>query len=139
MEGDRARAATAYGKLVKKVSPTAGDAALARFRMAEVTAARDPAAARNQFLAVARDFPAHPLADEALRRIGGETPASGPNGNTAPPPATASPPDLAPAIAFVARRRSRRTATGMKRWPSSASCRRVFRRSSPPSAITRSA
>ena len=38
MEGDRARAATAYGKLVKKVSPTAGDAALARFRMAEVTA-----------------------------------------------------------------------------------------------------
>ena len=74
-----------------------GDAALARFRMAEATAARDPEAARNQFLAVARDFPAHPLADEALRRIGGGTPPPPMPAATPVPPPAAALPELAPA------------------------------------------
>jgi soluble lytic murein transglycosylase len=80
MEGDHAAAAKAYGRLVKKATPTTGDVALARFRIAEAAAARDPAGAKKQLLAIAREFPAHPLADEALRR-------------TAPPapPGTAKP------------------------------------------------
>lgn len=108
MEGDRAHAAAAYAKLVKKVTPTAGDAALARFRIAELTAARDPNAGRAQFLAIARDFPAHPLGDEALRRTAaaGTAPAPGesashaaratePGANAAPVPAAI--PELPPA------------------------------------------
>ncbi|HEY4395652.1 MAG TPA: tetratricopeptide repeat protein, partial [Polyangia bacterium] len=39
MEGDRATAAKAYGKLVKKATPTTGDVALLRFRIAEEMAA----------------------------------------------------------------------------------------------------
>jgi soluble lytic murein transglycosylase len=73
-EGDRAKAAAAYAKAVKAKSPAAGawgDLVLARFRMAEVASAHDPAAARKQFLALAREFPAHPLADEALARATG--------------------------------------------------------------------
>ena len=76
MEGDRAKAAASYGRLAKTASARAGDAALARFRVAEVAADRDRDAARPQFLAIARDFPAHPLADEALRRLGAGTPAT---------------------------------------------------------------
>src|SRR5205814_8877695 len=60
--------------------------------------------ARPQFLAIARDFPAHPVADEALRRIGAGTPAPppGPAPPTTPvppttPPTTPGPADLAPA------------------------------------------
>ncbi|HVR62843.1 MAG TPA: tetratricopeptide repeat protein, partial [Polyangia bacterium] len=67
MEGDRARAAAAYAKLLSRAGAW-GDGALARFRVAEVTAARNPAEARRLWLTVARDFPAHPLAEEALRR-----------------------------------------------------------------------
>ncbi|HTB58744.1 MAG TPA: transglycosylase SLT domain-containing protein [Polyangia bacterium] len=74
MQGDRAAAAKAYAGLVKKAAPTTGDVALARFRIAEAAVARDPAGAKKQFLAIARDFPAHPLGDEALRRTG--TPAA---------------------------------------------------------------
>ena len=70
MEGDRAAAAKAYAGLVKKATTTTGDAALVRFRIAETAAARDPAAAKKQLLAIARDYPAHPLGDEALRRAG---------------------------------------------------------------------
>jgi soluble lytic murein transglycosylase len=78
MEGDRAGAAKAYARLVKKATPTTGDVALARFRIAEEAAARDPAGAQIQLLAIAREFPAHPLADEALRRTGAPTqPAKG--------------------------------------------------------------
>ncbi|HEY6478328.1 MAG TPA: lytic transglycosylase domain-containing protein [Polyangia bacterium] len=68
IEGDRAAAAKAYARLLKKATPTTGDVALGRFRIAEEAAARDPAGAQKQFLAIAREFPAHPLADEALRR-----------------------------------------------------------------------
>ena len=70
MEGDRAAAAKAYAGLVKKATPTTGDVVLARFRIAEAAAAHDPAAAKKQLLAIARDYPAHPLGDEALRRAG---------------------------------------------------------------------
>ncbi len=45
MEGDRAAAAKAYAGLVKKATPTTGDVALARFRIAEAVAAHDPATA----------------------------------------------------------------------------------------------
>jgi soluble lytic murein transglycosylase len=91
MEGDHAKAAASYARLGKTASPRIGDTALARFRVAEWTAEKNRDAARAPFLAIARDFPAHPLADEALRRIG--PPA------TATPPATGTPPaaDLAPA------------------------------------------
>jgi soluble lytic murein transglycosylase len=89
MEGDRAGAAKAYARLVKKATPTTGDVALARFRIAEEATARDPAGAQKQLLAIAREFPAHPLADEALRRTG--APAQAAKGTTAaaPPPMAA--------------------------------------------------
>lgn len=86
MEGDRAAAAKAYAGLVKKAAPTTGDVALVRFRIAEAAVARDPVGAKKQFLAIARDFPAHPLGDEALRRTG--TPAA---------PAAPAPKETAPA------------------------------------------
>jgi len=98
MEGDHAKAATSYARLAKTATARTGDVALARFRVAENTAERNKDAARGQFLAIARDFPAHPLSDEALRRIGAATPASP---TAAPPqtttPATPPPADLAPA------------------------------------------
>jgi len=92
MEGDRDRAVAAYTRLAGKASATSGDPVLARFRIAEAAAARDAAAARPKFLAIARDYPAHPLADEALRRIGG-------GGAPALPatPAAPAPDELAPA------------------------------------------
>lgn len=68
MEGDRARAAAAYARLVSRGGRPSADVAVARFRMAEVAFARQPAEARRQWLGIHRDFPAHPLADEALRR-----------------------------------------------------------------------
>ncbi|HVV51578.1 MAG TPA: tetratricopeptide repeat protein, partial [Polyangia bacterium] len=86
MEGDRAGAAKAYARLLKKATPTTGDVALARFRIAEAAAAHDPAGAGKQMLAIAREYPAHPLADEALRRAGG-APAAGPAAKAGPPPA----------------------------------------------------
>jgi soluble lytic murein transglycosylase len=96
MQGDRAGAAKAYGRLLKKAAAGAGDAALARFRIAEELVARDPAAAGRQFLAVAREFPAHPLADEALRRAGPAAPATAPSATAAAAPA-AAPGNLTPA------------------------------------------
>jgi soluble lytic murein transglycosylase len=82
MEGERARAAAAYRKLLKR--PAAfNDVAVVRFRLAEVAAERNPAEARRLFLAVHQDFPAHPLAEEALRRA-------------APPKTAGTPPQLAP-------------------------------------------
>ena len=83
MEGDHKKAGGSYARAAKTASARTGDAALARFRNAELTAERDRDAARPQFLAIARDFPAHPLADEALRRIGQPTPT--------PTPQTAAP------------------------------------------------
>ena len=97
MEGDRAKAATAYARLVKTATARTGDAALARFRIAEQAGDRDREAARKQFLAIARDFPSHPLADEAIRRIGGGSPTAAAAATTPdapkPPPAQ----DLSPA------------------------------------------
>jgi soluble lytic murein transglycosylase len=98
MEGDHAAAAKAYARLSKKVTPALGDAALGRFRIAEEGAARDPAVARRQFLAIARDFPAHPLSDEALRRAAAQAPsgAPAPTTSTVPNPATPSPTPATP-------------------------------------------
>jgi len=92
MEGDRAAAAKAYAGLIKKATPTTGDVALARFRIAEAAATRDPAGAKKQLLAIAREFPAHPLGDEALRRTAtpGPTPAAPVTKETAPPSTTAT-------------------------------------------------
>src|SRR5580692_451462 len=95
MQGDRAGAAKAYGRLLKKATAGSGDVALARFRIAEALAARDPAAAERQFLSVAREFPAHPLADEALRRAGPAAPATPPSATAAAAPA-AAPSNLTP-------------------------------------------
>ncbi len=86
MLGDRAAAAKAYDRLMKKATPTTADVALMRFRVAEELAARDAEGARKRMLAIARDFPAHPLADEALRRTV-EPGAGGPTtAPSAPPP-----------------------------------------------------
>jgi soluble lytic murein transglycosylase len=93
MEGDRTKAAASYARLAKTASTRTADVALARFRVAEVAAARSADAGRPQFLAIARDFPAHPLADEALRRIGAPATPPAATPPATPPPAT----DLAPA------------------------------------------
>jgi len=96
MEGDRAKAAASYARLAKTASPRTGDVALARFRVADVAAERDREAARGQFLAIARDFPAHPLADEALRRLGAGTPATPMTPPKTPTPKTPPGPSTAP-------------------------------------------
>jgi soluble lytic murein transglycosylase len=95
MQGDSAGAAKAYGRLLKKATAGSGDVALARFRIAEALAARDPAAAERQFLSVAREFPAHPLADEALRRAEPAAPAT-PSSATASAAPAAAPGNLTP-------------------------------------------
>jgi soluble lytic murein transglycosylase len=93
MEGDHAKAAASYGKLAKTATARTGDVALARFRVAEQTAERDREGARKQFLAIARDFPAHPLADEALRRISTGAPAATPTTPATPPQLDLAPVD----------------------------------------------
>jgi soluble lytic murein transglycosylase len=70
-EGDHAKAGRAYAAVLKAAGKHANgfvDVGVARFHLAELAAGRDPAAGRRQFLALAKDLPAHPLADEALRR-----------------------------------------------------------------------
>ncbi|MEA2700616.1 MAG: soluble lytic murein transglycosylase, partial [Myxococcales bacterium] len=108
MEGERARAAQAYAKLVRGAGPW-GDAALARFRMTEIVAAKNPVEARRQWLAIAREYPAHPLADEALRRSAAATPAPGsvPVATEAPAPAAAA----APATPIAPQERLKRAET----------------------------
>ena len=143
MEGERERAASAYARLAKKVSPTTGDAALIRFRMAEVAAARDAAAARPQLLAIARDFPSHPLADEALRRLGAPPPAVGgapgaPSSATSAPPAPAAPAELAPADRLRrAEALTKDRALGRRARRAGEAARRRCPPISPPSATTR--
>jgi tetratricopeptide (TPR) repeat protein len=78
MLGDRAAAAKSYDRLLKKATPATADVPLLRFRIAEELSGRDPEGARKRLLAIAREFPAHPLADEALRR-------AAPPGPTGPP------------------------------------------------------
>jgi soluble lytic murein transglycosylase len=90
MEGDHAAAAKAYARLSRKSTPALADAALGRFRIAEELAERDPAAAARLFLAIAREFPAHPLADAALRR------AAPPAAQAAQSPAPAPPSQASP-------------------------------------------
>jgi soluble lytic murein transglycosylase len=97
-EGDHAKAARAYTSVIKAAakhdSPWV-DLGVARFHLAEVAATRDTAAGRRQFLALANDLPAHPLADEALRRVSAPAPADAVAG---PGQAAATPTDaLAPA------------------------------------------
>lgn len=70
MEGDRSKAAAAYARVIKAAAKRATpfvDLGVARFRVAQVAAARSFKAGQKQFLALAKDLPAHPLADEALR------------------------------------------------------------------------
>ena len=105
MDGGRPgqAAAEAYDALLKTATARTGDAPLRalshrRGRWPRATAKR----ARKQFLAIARDFPAHPLADEALRRSAPAAPdrrrrPPPPPTPAAPPPATPRPPMLAPA------------------------------------------
>jgi soluble lytic murein transglycosylase len=101
-EGDHAKAARAYAAVLKAAGKHANafvDVGVARFHLAEVAAERDPTAGRRQFLALAKDLPAHPLADEALRRA-------------APPAApTPSAPQAKPADALAPEDRLRRAET----------------------------
>jgi soluble lytic murein transglycosylase len=106
MEGERARAAQAYAKLVRVAGPW-GDAALARFRMTEIVAAKNPVEARRQWLAIAREYPAHPLADEALRRSAAATPTPG----AVPVPTGAPAPAAAPATPIAPQERLKRAET----------------------------
>jgi len=95
MQGDHAGAAKAYDRLLKKATPTTADAALLRFRIADELAARDASGARNRMLAIAREFPAHPLADQALRRAA--EPGAAPKANAPAPPPPAAEAALSPA------------------------------------------
>jgi soluble lytic murein transglycosylase len=96
VEGDRKKAAAAYARVVAAAAkkPSAFvDVGVARFHLAEAAAARDEAAGRKLFLALARDLPAHPLGDEAERRAAIPAPAAAP-GQTPPAPlADALPPE----------------------------------------------
>jgi soluble lytic murein transglycosylase len=101
-EGDHAKAGRAYAAVVKTAGAHANafvDVGVARFHLAELADERDPAAGRRQFLALAKDLPAHPLADEALRR--------------AAPPVAATPtsPEAGPADALAPEDRLRRAET----------------------------
>jgi soluble lytic murein transglycosylase len=67
MQGKKAEAVAAYRKLLP--SKSAGvDGAVARFRVAELSAQSAGLEARRLYLQVHLDFPAHPLAAEALAR-----------------------------------------------------------------------
>jgi hypothetical protein len=82
-------------ELAKTATARTGDVALARFRIAEQTADATARRANKQFLAIARDFPSHPLADEAIRRIGRragarDRPPATPDARQPPPPAQRS-------------------------------------------------
>jgi soluble lytic murein transglycosylase len=93
-EGDHAKAGRAYAAVVKAAGKHASafvDVGVARFRVAEVAAERDAAAGRRQFLALAKDLPAHPLADEALKRAAPPAPAS--SETPGAPPDTLAPQD----------------------------------------------
>jgi len=127
IEGDRKKAARAYAAVVKaaehKPSPFV-DVAVARFRLAEVTFARDAGAGRRQFLALAKEFPAHPLADEALMRAEPTTkpiakpapkPEAEPDEPASPdneaPPDAAAPPEPPPGLALTPEDRLKRAET----------------------------
>jgi soluble lytic murein transglycosylase len=80
-QDDRARAGAAYARLLKHPGGFT-DVPVARFRLAELAEARNPAEARRLWMALHQEFPSSPLAEEALRR--------------AAPPKAAAPPALAP-------------------------------------------
>lgn len=75
--GKKDKAAAAYATLVRQKSP-GGDAAVARFHLAEVEAGKSAARGKAAFLALVQDFPGHPLADEAGRRAAGKVGAQPP-------------------------------------------------------------
>jgi soluble lytic murein transglycosylase len=92
-EGDHVKAARAYAAVVKTAGKHASafvDVGVARFRVAEAAAEHDAEAGRRQFLALAKDLPAHPLADEALKRA---APPTLPAPSTSSPPSTLTPED----------------------------------------------
>ncbi len=67
--GRRSEAGRAYASLLaKKVA--GGDRAVARFRLAELDAARRPADARRLWSAIHAELPSHPLAEQARHRLG---------------------------------------------------------------------
>jgi soluble lytic murein transglycosylase len=89
---------------------------LLRFRIAEELSGRDPEGARKRLLAIAREFPAHPLADEALRR-------AAPPGPTGPPGAApqavtpaAPPPAAEAALSAADRLRRAESLTKDRHW-----------------------
>jgi soluble lytic murein transglycosylase len=95
MEGERSKAAGAYARVIKAAAkrPTPFvDVGVARFRVAQVAAARSFKAGQKQFLALAKDLPAHPLADEALRLAVPESDRPEPP----PPPLVTSPKTAGP-------------------------------------------
>jgi soluble lytic murein transglycosylase len=117
MQGDHAAAAKAYARLLKKITPTTGDVALGRFRIAEESSARDPAGAKKQLLAIAREFPAHPLGDEALRRTGTPgTPARKEAPNPAATVAAETPPAAPPGLSVSDRLRRAESLTKDRHW-----------------------
>ena len=93
-EGDHAKAARAYAAVVKAAGKRGNafvDVGVARFRVAEAATEHDAAAGRRQFLALAKDLPAHPLADEALKRAA--PPVTTPSEKPGPPADTLTPED----------------------------------------------
>jgi soluble lytic murein transglycosylase len=117
-EGDHAKAGRAYTAIVKAGAKRASafvDLGVARFRLAEIASASDVAAGRRQFLALAKDLPAHPLADEALRRAyPPETRAPGPPAEAAGGTVTEGPP--AEALSPEDRLRRAETLTRDRHW-----------------------
>ena len=90
MQGAHGQAAAAYQRLLPSKTPGA-DPTVARFRLAEFAAekTKETAEARRLFLQVHLEYPAHPLAAEALRRataLGApaEVPATSPTAILAP-------------------------------------------------------
>jgi soluble lytic murein transglycosylase len=110
MEGERPKAAAAYARVIKAAAkrPTPFvDLGVARFRVAQVAAAKSFKAGQKQFLALAKEMPAHPLADEALRLAVPQDerpPPPAPRPTTLPRPPVAqapAPPPAAPAPAPI--------------------------------------
>lgn len=121
-EGERAKAARAYAAVLKEASKRGSpfvDVGVARFHLAEIAAERDAAAGRRQFLALAKDLPAHPLADEALGRAAPPAPAGAATTSGAPtttPSGATTPSTPADALEPEDRLRRAETLTRDRHW-----------------------
>lgn len=91
--GSRAAAAAEYQRLLKRSAPPGVDPAVARFRVALAAEEKKAPDATRLFAAVHRDFPAHPLAAEAARHMGGDSSAGAPAAASTRAAAPASPED----------------------------------------------